>query len=57
MKINEKLDIRAILTDLENYRPRRKGWVWRDKTPIDMGPFHYVQASAPLKKQYSFTKC
>ena len=49
MNIQDKLDIRKILTDLENYRPRRRGWVWRDKSPIDMGPFHYVQASSPLK--------
>lgn len=49
MKPNEKLDIRNLLEDLENYRPRRKGWVWRDKGPIDLGPFHYVQASPSLK--------
>lgn len=50
MNINEKLDIRNILTDLESYRPRRRGWVWRDKHPIDLGPFHYVQASSSLKQ-------
>ena len=49
MKPNEKLDIRNILNDLENYRPRRKGWIWRKQGPIDLGPFHYVQASPSLK--------
>jgi len=49
MKPNKKLDIRLLLQDLENYHPRRKGWVWRDKNPIDIGPFHYVQASPSLK--------
>ncbi len=50
MNINDKLDIRNILSDLESYRPRRKGWVWRDKHPIDLGPFHYVQASSSLER-------
>ncbi|MDD4194130.1 MAG: D-ornithine 4,5-aminomutase subunit OraE [Acholeplasmataceae bacterium] len=49
MKPNKKLDIRLLLQDLENYHPRRKGWVWRDDSPIDIGPFHYVQASPNLK--------
>jgi D-ornithine 4,5-aminomutase subunit beta len=49
MKIHEKIDIHHILDNLENYSPRRRGWVWRDKAPIDLGPFHYVQASASLK--------
>lgn len=50
MKANEKLDIKFILSDLEHYRPRRTGWVWRDKQPIDLGPFHYIQASPSLKQ-------
>ena len=50
MNINDKLDIRNILSDLESYRPRRKGWVWRDKHPVDLGPFHYVQASSSLER-------
>lgn len=46
-----KLDIEEILTGLENYRPARKGWVWR-KVPtggVKMGPFHYHDMSVPLK--------
>lgn len=49
MNIGDKLDIRNILQDLASYRPRRRGWIWRDKMPVDIGPFHYVQASACLK--------
>ncbi len=49
---NQKLDIEEIMQDLESYRPRRKGWVWR-QTPaqgVDMGPFHYRNMSRPLKR-------
>ena len=49
MNPHEKINIYQILDNLENYRPRRKGWVWRDKSPMDLGPFHYVQSSALLK--------
>ncbi|TNF07429.1 MAG: LuxR family transcriptional regulator [Bacillota bacterium] len=49
MKPNEKLDIRNILKDLESYRPRRRGWIWREKQEMDIHPFHYVQASPSLK--------
>ncbi len=48
---NRKLDIEEIMRDLEHYRPRRKGWTWRE-TPaegVDMGPFHYHDMSQPLK--------
>ena len=46
-----KLDVDALLEDLEHYRPRRKGWTWR-RVPaggIDAGPFHYRGMSHPLK--------
>jgi D-ornithine 4,5-aminomutase subunit beta len=49
IKPNEKLNIREILTDLELYRPRRKGWVWRKTSPQVIGPFTYQQASPSLK--------
>jgi len=49
MNPKDKLDIREILDNLENYRPRRKGWTWRDKGPIELGQFSYVQASPSLK--------
>lgn len=49
MNPKDKLDIREILSNLENYRPRRRGWTWRDKGPIELGQFSYVQASPSLK--------
>ena len=47
----KKMDVDEILQDLETYRPRRKGWVWRKKPAggICMGPFHYRDMSEPLK--------
>lgn len=49
IKPNEKLDIRNILKDLENYRPKRKGWVWREKGPQEIGQFIFKDASPSLK--------
>lgn len=49
MKPNEKLNVEAILTDLEHYHPRRRGWTWRKPLPEqEMGPFVYKQTSQPL---------
>ncbi len=46
---NEKLDIRELLKDLENYHPKKRGWVWRDISPQQIGQFTYQQASPSLK--------
>lgn len=47
---DSKLDVREVLDGLENYRPRRKGWTWRDKAEnLQAGPFVYKDASAELK--------
>jgi D-ornithine 4,5-aminomutase subunit beta len=48
---NKKLDIEEILSDLENYHPRRKGWTWRQEVPggYKVGKFHYHDMSQPLK--------
>ena len=48
---HEKMDIEAILENLENYRPPRKGWTWREvpKDGIKMGPFQFRDMSEPLK--------
>lgn len=46
---NEKLDIRNILKDLENYRPKRRGWTWRENKEIEMGGHKYSDCSEPLK--------
>ncbi|MGE5529844.1 MAG: D-ornithine 4,5-aminomutase subunit OraE [Patescibacteria group bacterium] len=47
-----KLDVEAILADLEHYRPRRQGWHWRDQAPPGtvIGQFAYDQISAPLRR-------
>ncbi|MDA3932644.1 MAG: D-ornithine 4,5-aminomutase subunit OraE [Tenericutes bacterium] len=50
MKINEKLDIREILKDLDKYEPRRRGWTWRKPVEnLDMEGNVYSDASEPLK--------
>lgn len=50
LKVEEKINVDAVLNDLENYRPRRKGWTWRKKLPenTQVGPFRYKQISQPL---------
>lgn len=51
LKPNENIDVSEILKDLESYRPRRRGWTWRKKTPaLKMGPFAYRDCSEPLEK-------
>ena len=50
LKIDEKIDVKEILKDLESYRPKRRGWTWRKKNPaLKMGPFTYKNCSEPLK--------
>lgn len=46
----ENIDVAKILEDLEHYRPRRRGWTWREPAPeLAMGPFTYRDCSKPLK--------
>ncbi len=46
---NTKLDIAAIFQDLESYRPRRRGWIWRHGLQAqNLGPFIFRQTSANL---------
>ncbi len=46
---NVKLDVEKILENLDQYRPRRRGWTWRTPAPgLEQGPFKYRDASAPL---------
>ncbi len=50
LKPNEKLNIENILKDLESYRPKRRGWTWRESDKGEkLGPFTYHDASKPLK--------
>ncbi|MDM8533359.1 D-ornithine 4,5-aminomutase subunit OraE [Clostridiaceae bacterium HSG29] len=50
LKVNEKLDVVELLKDLENYAPKRRGWVWRDQVGTQqIGPFEYKNCSTNLK--------
>ena len=48
LKPNEKLNIPALFEDLEHYHTPRRGWVWRQKKEMHLGPFTYKQASDSL---------
>jgi len=50
MRPNEKIDIKALLENLENYVPRRSGWTWRKPVPnLKLGTYQYQDCSEPLK--------
>jgi D-ornithine 4,5-aminomutase subunit beta len=47
----ERIDLREVLSDLEHYRPRRRGWTWRQHVPHQqVGPFVYEGTSAPVDR-------
>lgn len=48
----KKIDVEALLEDLEHYRPRRRGWTWRRPAgkPQRIGPFEYYETSEPLAR-------
>jgi D-ornithine 4,5-aminomutase subunit beta len=46
----KRLDIREVLQDLAKYRPKRRGWNWRNKIANQqIGPFVYKNTSANLE--------
>jgi D-ornithine 4,5-aminomutase subunit beta len=48
---DEKLDVKEILKDLDRYRPKRKGWIWRRRVQdYRLGPFVFKNASADLER-------
>ena len=48
---DEKLDVEALLQDLETYRPRRKGWHWREQVPDQkLHKFTYKETSKGLAR-------
>ncbi len=50
LKPDERINVHEIMKDLENYRPKRRGWVWREKSEEQVyGPFKYKDMSTPLK--------
>lgn len=52
LKPNKKLDINNILKDLDKYRPRRRGWHWREGIGENrqIGKFEYYDTSESLKQ-------
>jgi len=48
---DNKLDIEYIFSDLEHYRPRRRGWTWRQGRgkKRKAGSFEYLETSEALK--------
>lgn len=51
---DKKIDVEEILKDLEDYRPRRKGWTWREKVENQkLGSFTYHETSKSLKNSVS----
>ncbi len=50
LDINKKIDVKELLNDLEHYRPKRRGWTWREKSDKQVyGPFEFTEMSTPLK--------
>lgn len=47
---NNKLNIPELLKDLDQYRPKRRGWTWRVPVSKQMElPYPYTELSKPLK--------
>jgi D-ornithine 4,5-aminomutase subunit beta len=50
LDVNAKINIKEVLSDLENYTPRRKGWTWRKQiSPQRLGDLEYLQTSQSLE--------
>lgn len=50
LKPEEKINIEELLENLEDYRPRRQGWSWRNKIEDQqIGGFVYQESSENLK--------
>ena len=51
LKPNKKLDIEYILKDIDKYKPRRRGWHWREGVEENrqIGKFEYYDTSINLK--------
>ena len=47
---DKNIDVKEILKNLDQYRPRRHGWTWREpQADLHMGPFEYHDCTKPLK--------
>ncbi|WP_418964380.1 D-ornithine 4,5-aminomutase subunit OraE [Cetobacterium sp.] len=49
LKASEKIDVKTILEGLEYYRPKRRGWTWRERRDMKMGDYTYKECSSTLK--------
>ncbi|MDD7523025.1 MAG: D-ornithine 4,5-aminomutase subunit OraE [Clostridiales bacterium] len=48
---DKPIDVAEILKDLKDYRPRRRGWVWRKPVEnLHMGSFEYHDCTEPLER-------
>ncbi len=46
-----KIDIQALLDGIQDYRPRRRGWQWREPVPDQrLFEFTYRESSRPLER-------
>ncbi len=47
---DQKLDLHEVLKDLDNYRPKRRGWTWRRRVGDQrLGPFVYKDSAEGLR--------
>jgi D-ornithine 4,5-aminomutase subunit beta len=52
--MNDKLNIKEILKDLDKYTPKRRGWTWREKLDSQvLSGFEYRQTSKNLENSIS----
>lgn len=50
LRPDEKIDIEALLEDIESYRPKRKGWTWRKPVEqLNLEDFTYYNMSEGLE--------
>ena len=48
---DQKLDVQRLLDGIEHYRPRRRGWTWREQIPDQRAyEFTYHETSKPLER-------
>lgn len=48
---DQPLPVDELLTDLDRYRPRRRGWTWRDDKGTESRDFSYQQTSSDLSRR------
>ena len=57
LDMDKRIDVEEVLKDLEHYRPRRRGWVWRQKakdqklTPMQVSILASIVSGETLQSQ------